>query len=100
MVPRIPEPGEPLESQDEKNSIFIGRCLFIGILLWIIASIVNGIGAYIDLFINGPVPLRPGYIPKAYRIHDEIMFVPKGQDPRLYVKLPYLQEYESSLEEK
>lgn len=99
MVPHIPEPGEPLESKEEKMVRFIGRWVIIGVFLWIIVSIIHGIGDYIDLFVNGPVPLRPGYIPKAYRIHDKVMFVPKGEDARLYVKPSYLKEYKRSLKQ-
>lgn len=99
MVPRIPEPGEPLESKKEKIHRFIVRWIIIGIFLWTFASVIYGIRDYIDLFVNGPVPFRYGYIPKAYRIHDQVMFVPKGEDARLYVKPSYLKEYERSLKQ-
>ena len=73
MLPRIPEPGEPLESKSEERKRFIVRWLIIGVFLWTVASILYGIGDYIDLLVNGPVPLRPGYIPKAYRTSEAFL---------------------------
>lgn len=99
MVPHIPEPGEPLESKAEKRQRFIIRWLIIGIFIWTVVSCFYGIADYIDLLLNGPAPLRPGYIPKAYRVNDEVMFVPKGEDPRRYIVPSYLNEYKDSLKE-
>lgn len=99
MLPHIPEPGEPLESKEEEKKRCIVRWLILAVFLWTVASIIYGIGDYIDLFTQGPAPLRNGYIPKAYRVDDEVMFVPHGKDPRLYVKPSYLKEYESSLKQ-
>ena len=99
MIPHIPEPGEPLESKAVKRQRFIIRWIIIGIFIWTVVSCFYGITDYIDLLLNGPAPLRSGYIPKAYRINDNMKFVPKGEDPSRYVIPSYLDQYKASLEE-
>lgn len=87
MVPHIPGPGEPLEPKSDVRRRAIGRILVIVLIVWTAISCIIGLADYVDLFLNGPVPLRPGYIPKAQRIDSDVKFVPRGEDPAKYVKM-------------
>lgn len=40
----------------------------------------------IDVWENGPPPLREGYIPPSKRKIEGIKFVPEGADPEDYIK--------------
>lgn len=87
MVPHIPGPGEPLESESEKRKRRVGFWAIIVLFVWTVVSCIIGFADYVDLFLNGPVPLREGYIPKAQRVFPDVKFVPKGEDPTKYVKV-------------
>ena len=88
MVPHIPGPGEPLEPESDRRKRAIGRVIAILLIVWTAISCIIGFADYVDLFLNGPVPLRPGYIPKAQRIYSDVKFVPKGADPKWYIRDP------------
>ena len=85
-VPHIPEPGEPLETKEERRAR-VGLTFFVVlIIIWTAISFFMGISEWLDVLFNGPYPLREGYIPKAYRVHDDVKVLPKGADPSLYIK--------------
>lgn len=88
MVPKIPGPNGPLEDPKEQRNRKIGFWFFIFLIVWWFFSFFYCIGEVIEVFTKGPAPLREGYIPKAQRIHQEVKFLPKGADPRIYVKPP------------
>ena len=82
------EPYDPetLETKTERRHRIIISIGLVLIIIWTLISCFYGILEWIDLLRYGPVPLREGYIPKAYRIYDDVKVLPKGADPSLYIK--------------